>query len=50
MCAVPAAALVHRATALDVFLQQTSPLISYYQDQGKLKLIDGAQPPEVVEK
>jgi adenylate kinase len=33
---------------LDVFLQQTSPLISYYQAQGKLKLIDGAQPPEAV--
>jgi adenylate kinase len=33
---------------LDVFLQQTAPLISYYQDQGKLKVIDGAQPPEVV--
>jgi adenylate kinase len=33
---------------LDVFLQQTAPLISYYQDQGKLKLIDGAQPPEAV--
>ena len=33
---------------LDVFLQQTAPLISYYQDQGKLKLIDGTQPPEVV--
>jgi len=33
---------------LDVFLEQTAPLISYYQDQGKLKLIDGAQPPEVV--
>ena len=33
---------------LDVFLKQTAPLISYYQAQGKLKLIDGAQPPEVV--
>ena len=33
---------------LDVFLDQTAPLISYYQDQRKLKLIDGAQPPEVV--
>ena len=33
---------------LDVFLQQTAPLITYYQDQGKLKLIDGTQPPEVV--
>ncbi len=33
---------------LDVFTEQTAPLISYYQQQGKLKLIDGAQPPEVV--
>lgn len=33
---------------LDVFLDQTAPLISYYQDQGKLNLIDGSQPPEVV--
>ncbi len=33
---------------LDVFLDQTAPLISYYQEQGKLKLIDGSQPPEVV--
>ena len=33
---------------LDVFLQQTAPLITYYRDQGKLKLIDGTQPPEVV--
>jgi adenylate kinase len=33
---------------LDVFLEQTAPLISYYQDHGKLKLIDGAQPPEAV--
>lgn len=33
---------------LEVFLEQTAPLISYYRDQGKLKLIDGAQPPEVV--
>jgi len=33
---------------LDVFLQQTAPLSSYYQAQGKLKLIDGAQPPEAV--
>jgi len=33
---------------LDVFLQQTAPLISYYQAQGKLKLVDGAQPPEAV--
>ncbi len=33
---------------LDVFLDQTAPLISYYQEEGKLKLIDGSQPPEVV--
>jgi adenylate kinase len=33
---------------LDVFLEQTAPLVSYYQQQGKLKLIDGAKPPEVV--
>jgi adenylate kinase len=33
---------------LEVFLDQTAPLISYYQEQGKLKLIDGAQPPELV--
>jgi adenylate kinase len=33
---------------LDVFLEQTAPLINYYRDQGKLKLIDGAPPPEVV--
>jgi adenylate kinase len=33
---------------LDVFLQQTAPLISYYQAEGKLKLIDGARPPDGV--
>ena len=33
---------------LDVFLEQTAPLISYYEEGGKLKLIDGSQPPEVV--
>jgi adenylate kinase len=33
---------------IDVFLEQTAPLIDYYRDQGKLKLIDGSQPPEVV--
>ena len=33
---------------LEVFLDQTEPLISYYQAQGKLRLIDGAQPPEAV--
>ena len=33
---------------IDVFLQQTAPLIGYYRDEGKLRLIDGAQPPEAV--
>jgi adenylate kinase len=33
---------------LDVFLDRTAPLIRYYNDEGKLKVIDGAQPPEVV--
>jgi adenylate kinase len=33
---------------IDVFLEQTARLVDYYRDQGKLKLIDGAQPPEVV--
>jgi adenylate kinase len=33
---------------LDVFLDRTAPLIRYYNDHGKLKVIDGAQPPEVV--
>ena len=33
---------------LDVFLDQTAPLISYYERERKLKLIDGSQPPEVV--
>ena len=33
---------------LDVFLEQTAPLIDYYRGQAKLKLIDGAKPPEVV--
>ena len=33
---------------LDVFLDQTAPLIRYYNDQGKLKVIDGDQPPEAV--
>jgi adenylate kinase len=34
---------------IDVFLEQTAPLIGYYRDQGKLRLIDAAQPPEQVE-
>ena len=33
---------------IDVFLDQTAPLIGYYRDQGKLRLIDGARPPELV--
>jgi adenylate kinase len=33
---------------LDVFLDRTAPLIRYYNDQGKLKVIDGARPPEEV--
>ena len=34
---------------IDVFLEQTAPLIGYYRDHGKLKLIDAARPPELVE-
>jgi adenylate kinase len=34
---------------IDVFLDQTAPLIGYYRDQGKLRLIDAARPPELVE-
>jgi adenylate kinase len=33
---------------IDVYLQQTSPLISYYRDHGKLVEIDGMQPIEQV--
>ena len=33
---------------IDVFLDQTAPLIGYYRDQGKLRLIDAARPPELV--
>ena len=33
---------------LDVFLDRTAPLIRYYNDQDKLKVIDGDQPPEAV--
>ena len=33
---------------IDVFLEQTAPLIGYYRDEGKLRLIDGGQPPEAV--
>jgi len=33
---------------IDVFLEQTAPLIGYYRDEGKLRLIDAARPPELV--
>jgi adenylate kinase len=33
---------------IDVFLEQTAPLIDYYRTQGKLRLIDGTQPPGAV--
>ena len=33
---------------LDVFLDQTAPLIGYYRDQGKLRLINGAAAPDLV--
>ena len=33
---------------IDVYLEQTSPLISYYRDHGKLVEIDGMQPIEQV--
>jgi len=33
---------------LDVFLDQTAPLIGYYRDHGKLRLINGAAPPDRV--
>jgi adenylate kinase len=33
---------------IDVFLEQTAPLIGYYRGQGKLRLIDAARPPELV--
>ena len=35
---------------IDVFLEQTAPLIGYYRDQGKLRLIDAARTPEEVER
>jgi len=31
-----------------VFLEQTAPLIGYYRDHGKLRLINGADPPDRV--
>jgi adenylate kinase len=33
---------------IDVFIDQTAPLIGYYRDEGKLRLIDGSRPPEQV--
>jgi adenylate kinase len=33
---------------IDVYLEQTSPLISHYRDHGKLVEIDGMQPIEQV--
>lgn len=33
---------------IDVFLQQTAPVIDYYRRQGKLRLIDGTRPPDEV--
>jgi adenylate kinase len=33
---------------LDVYEVQTAPLIGYYRDQGKLRLIDAGRPPELV--
>jgi adenylate kinase len=33
---------------IDVFLEQTAPLIDYYRQQNKLKLIDGSQTPDRV--
>ena len=33
---------------IDVFLAQTAPLIDYYREQGKLRSIDGDQPPDRV--
>jgi adenylate kinase len=36
------------AHRIDVFGEQTAPLIDYYRRQGKLKLIDGARPPDAV--
>jgi adenylate kinase len=37
--------VVHR---IEVYLEQTAPLIDYYRRQGKLRLIDGSRPAEVV--
>jgi adenylate kinase len=37
--------IAHR---IDVFLEQTAPLIDYYRRLSKLKLIDGTRPPDEV--
>jgi adenylate kinase len=37
--------IAHR---IDVFLEQTAPLIDYYRRQSKLRLIDGTRPPDEV--
>jgi len=37
--------IAHR---IDGFLEQTAPLIDYYRQQSKLRLIDGTRPPEEV--
>ena len=37
--------IAHR---IDVFLEQTAPLIDYYRRQSKLRLIDGTRPPDQV--
>ena len=37
--------IAHR---IDVFVDQTAPLIDYYRQQSKLKLIDGTRPPDEV--
>ena len=33
---------------IDVFLEQTAPLIDYYRRQSKLRLVDGTRPPDAV--
>ena len=33
---------------IDVFLEQTAPLIDYYRQQSKLRLVDGTRPPDAV--
>jgi adenylate kinase len=37
--------IAHR---IDVFLEQTAPLVDYYRRQSKLRLIDGTRPPDEV--